>query len=1374
LRFLSTRHTLGILSTTLALSAGPRWVEAQTCPDATVTVNISVGDRSTPSPQDNPQTYITAGNPFCQTEGGGWGSVTLTGRCAGPNTVTTFSQDYLTRTDPVFCTADGAGCLHCTPTSVDAKMYASSGSFKGTVFPAGQYGGNIYSTDGQLSCGYGSDGKYDCAQYGYPPANTNNWYVAVSGDGHSDGHRTVTLVGPGGVHHDATTRSSFGKVVNWIDGVPVEPPEEEEEPVEEPVEPGCDPPPTAGPPPAANACGAPVSVTSGNAYFSHVDAAASVIHGSLQFVRSYNSVNRGTGLFGVFGPGWHHTYEQNLTFPGPGRIKLRRANGRPSYFADPDGDLRYDPTVPFTAESWIQKQTDGSYVRQFRKGGSETYDSDGRLLTIADALGNTTVLAYNGSGQLTTITGPGGRALTLTYAGGKIAALSGPSGTIATYGYDGSGRLSSVQYADGAASGYTFTYDASTGAVASVADLTGRTIETHAYDAAGRAYTSEISGGQERYVLSFAPNATTVTDALGHVTTYEFASIWSQKLVTRIIGPCQSCAGNESREWTYDDKARILTYKDGNGKVTSYTYEPDTGDLLTVTDPLSNTTTYTYDTAGRVLTRADAAGGLTTYTPSAAGPTSITETLTPSHSRTTSIAYRSDGLVGSVTDPRGKTTVLSYNATGDLSSSSDPLSHVTQFEYDAFGRRTKVTDPLLNATQTAYDIRGLVTRVTDAAGKHTDFGYDAGGRRTSVTDALGRSTQYAYDAYGRLSTVTDTMSGVTQYGYDAMSNLVTLTDAKSQTTTFDYDVFGRVKKVTYPGGAFEMLTYDPGGRLSTRTDRRGVVTTYAYDDAARLTGKTYSDATPPVTFSYDPVGRLLTAANGTDALTWTYDLAGQMLSEASAYNSSLVENVYDDGGNRLSVSLNGSVMVTYAYDDASRLASVSRGTKVFTFGYDDANRRTSLSYPDGVATSYAYDAVSRLTSLAANRGATPITNFGYTYDDAGNRVHKSALGSAEDYSYDPLYRLTQVVRNTSTTEAYTYDPVGNRLSSLSAPTWTYNARNELLSQGGTTYTYDANGNLSQKVEPGATWSYTWNAENQLTAVTKNGVVSPVFLYDPRGRRVKKGSTANPVQYTYDGEDILIERRTSTDILMWVHGPGIDEPLASQNTAPGFTDNWKYRHLDGLGSLVTTIKSGAIISTVDYDAFGNGGTVTGYGYTGREFDPETGLLYYRARYYDPKIGRFLSEDPIRWRGLNSYSYARANPVRWKDPLGLWEWPAWEHVREWVEHVFDSAKAHIVTGAPNVAITSSAEAMAESGGATAAGAAQITAAGNAAMEVGTAGMDLAEGAQAAAMGLNAFCVKRRAEYCSLNTKWCGSTAIPPKVPDPLNPPDPPDVP
>ena len=782
------------------------------------------------------------------------------------------------------------------------------------------------------------------------------------------------------------------------------------------------------------------------------------------------------------------------------------------------------------------------------------------------------------------------------------------------------------------------------------------------------------------------------------------------------------------REWTYDSTGHITTYKDGAGQLWHYTYNAS-GDVLTETDPLSRVTTYTYDGQGRVLTAARPDGGLTTYVHGPAGPTSITEKVTESEDRVTQIAYV-DGRAQTITDPRLKTTTLGYNGTGDLTSVTDPLSHATTFGYDAYGRRTTVTDALSHTTATSYDVRGRVTRVTGPDATYTDFTYDGGGRRRTVRDPLGRVTTYTYDAAGRLASVIDPAQGVTRYGYDAMSHLTSLTDANRNTTQFEYDGYGQVKKVIYPGGAFETFVYDTAGRLSTHTDRKGVTTTYTYDDLSRLTGKTYSDGTtPPVSYTYDTAGRMATAANGTDTLTWTYDLAGDLLSEASTRNASTVAYTYDAAGNRLTVSLDGQLFVSYGYDDASRLTSITRGANVFGFAYDNANRRTSLTYPNGVVTSYTYDTLSRLTDLTALKGANVVTQWGYLYDAAGNRTRKTTTDHQEDYGYDALYRLTDVHRTGAIggkRTLYGYDPVGNRLQEQTdndATTYTYNEKNQLLSTlwggqmrfrgtidepgtvtvagqpahmlsgntfeatipvtagmntvpvvatdasgnittknyqlevGGKTasYTYDANGSLTHKVEGPDTWTYEWNAENRLTRALKNAVEQARFAYDALGRRVERVAIGGATAYTYDGEDILREVSGPTS-LKYVQGPGIDEPLAQEDGAGALT----YVHADGLGSVVrATNAAGTAVSSRRYDAFGSLelGATNGYAFTGREWDAEAGLYYYRARYYNPDTGRFISEDPIGVEGgLNFYSYVSSSPANSIDPFGKQALPA----------------------------------------------------------------------------------------------------------------------
>jgi RHS repeat-associated protein len=205
--------------------------------------------------------------------------------------------------------------------------------------------------------------------------------------------------------------------------------------------------------------------------------------------------------------------------------------------------------------------------------------------------------------------------------------------------------------------------------------------------------------------------------------------------------------------------------------------------------------------------------------------------------------------------------------------------------------------------------------------------------------------------------------------------------------------------------------------------------------------------------------------------------------------------------------------------------------------------------------------------------------------------------------------------------------------------------------------YDAPGNLVLKTDSSGVWTYEWNVRSQLVAVGKDGIEVARFAYDPLGRRVEKVADGVTTSYLYDGEDILQETITEgpgSGTFRYIHGPSIDEPLARESLSTGAAE---YLHADGLGSIVaTTDAAGNVTSRRQYDAWGNlelGADQPGYAFTGREWDPETGLYYYRARYYDPKIGRFISEDPI---GLNAgdpnfYAYVANNPSAAIDPFGL---------------------------------------------------------------------------------------------------------------------------
>ena len=1303
--------------------ATPTLATAQTCDPGAYNINGTavIGDGSQPVvPAVDVHGHLEGGG-YSTTNGLPWGSFSVpvgAPPAPGSYTFTAGNPNYFQPpyTAGANCSVGTNGCISCQG-SFSVTLYSTQGAVYGTVtcMPSGgpavgaSVGAHLNGVCGSSgSFTTGLDGKYDSR---LTEPTDNNWGIPVFGGGGGPGTATYLMTADtcedGVLAIPGSNIAVAADLVKWGCIEPADPPE--------PSRPPCQ---GGGAPPPPSNTGRPVNVMTGNVWFDHTDAVMPGRGEGLRFVRSYNSSVAYRNISGSFGRGWTHTYERSLSFP-TGALRLRQENGTPIYFEDWDSDLTYKASAPITETSWIVK-SGTTYTRYFRAGGSESYDSAGRLTSIVDPAGNTTTLTRDGAGQLLSVS-DGNRTMTLGYDGsGRITSLLGPLGLIASYSYDTANQLWQVSYPDG--SGYAFTYDES-GQVLTVMDASGRLLERHSYSS-GKGVTDELADGQEKVTLAYNGLKTTVTNALGNETVYEFTNIRGIRYVTKITGPCSGCGGGtgETQEWTYDGDGRILTRKDGSGNVTTYTYDAN-GNLESETNELDQTTTHTYDSAGRVLTTSRPGGGLTTLTHGSAGPLTITEKVDATTNRTTTLTYTSAGKPQTITDPRGKTTTLAYSTAGDLTSVTDPLTHATTFGYDSMGRRTTVTDALSNTTTTTYNPRGRVTRITSPDTTHTDFAYDLGGRRTSVTDPLGRTTNYAYDPYGRLESVVDPANGTTTYAYDLMSNLISLTDAKDQTTSFEYDGYNRVKKVIYPGGAYETFTYDAGGRLSTRVDRKNVTTTYSYDELNRLMAKTYSDGTTPaVSYTYNTTGQLATAANGTDTLTWTYDLAGQLLTEQSTNNSSTVAYTYDLGGNRLSLSLDGTVFVTYAYDDASRLTTISRGANNFTFGYDNANRRTSLGYPNGVNTTYTYDTLSRLTNLTAALSGTTVTSSAYTYDAAGNRLSKTHPDYAESYVYDALYRLKEVNRTGLTKHwIYTYDPVGNRLSEQvdnTVSTYAYNEKNQLLSTTGggplrfrgtlnepgmvtvngqaaqmlagnafeayvnvptvpttvpvvatdtsgnattknyqvtgagsaATYTYDTNGNLTQKVEGSDTWTYEWNAENQLTRVLTNGSEVARYKYDPWGRRVERLAAGTATLWTYDAEDSVREIAAAT-VAKYVNGPTTDEPLAQEDGSGGLSPI----HADALGSVVRTTNAVGTASTSRrYDAFGNieVGTSSGVAFTGREWDSAAGLAYYRARYYDPAIGRFISQDPLRWAtDPNFYAYVRNNPARYTDASGL---------------------------------------------------------------------------------------------------------------------------
>ena len=907
--------------------------------------------------------------------------------------------------------------------------------------------------------------------------------------------------------------------------------------------------------------------------------------------------------------------------------------GDPNRPLAPPGEFS---TLTRNEQGTPQNPSDDTWVRRMKDGTEHHFSATGLHLETRDRNGNRTTYTYDAAGGLTSVTDPVGGVTSFSYAGGRLTGVTDPAGRTTQFSIDGAGNLTAVTTPDGATAQYS--YD-SRHRLTTRTDPRGGTIQ-YEYDSFGRLSRVTHATGEERTLLP--------SDAQG---------------LLNSVPP-----GTAAAPISTDVVAQLT---DGLSRATQLRTDP-LGAATQTVDPLGRTTAIQRNGHGQPLriTRPDNA--VITMSYDSVGNLLNSEQLDPFTGLfRTSFTYEPVfNQVTGITDPKGNRTTLGLDANGNPTQITDALNNTTNLAYDGRGLLTSVTDALGNVTSFAYDPRGNLTSTTDPLGNVTSLSYDAAGNVTSSTDALGRTTAFTYDGTNRLTQVTDAAGGVTRYGYDGNGNLLSVTDAKGQQTTFAYDPINQLSQTTNPLGQIKTFAYDLARNLVSTTDAKNQTISFTYDAVNQLTNKNLPTG-EVVSFAYDLVGNLTLAQDVDSQLTFQYNALNRLTrvdtAATAAQPASRTDYLYDINGNRTQYSATigtGGHFLTYAYDALNRLTRVSSGFSGFggapTFTYDALSRRTSMTLPSGAIATYTYDAASQLTSLTHSLSGNPIGSLNYTYDAVGNRTAMTQGAGTNSYAYDPLNRLTQAIHPQAgnPAENFSYDPAGNRTSSHLASGQVHDAANRLLEDSNFTYTYDENGNLTSKTSKanGEVTTYTYDAENQMIRLDKPGVVAEC-RYDALGRRIEKVVNGVSTRYAYDNEDIAAELDGANTIqVLYIHGPGIDEPLAVFRE--GRTSVY---HADGLGSITTlTDLNGNPVRTYTYDSFGRlvsqTGTLTNpYTYTGRELDPESGLYYYRARYYDPLAGRFLREDPIGGLLqvpllLNPYPYAGNSPANNVDPDG----------------------------------------------------------------------------------------------------------------------------
>jgi RHS repeat-associated protein len=449
-----------------------------------------------------------------------------------------------------------------------------------------------------------------------------------------------------------------------------------------------------------------------------------------------------------------------------------------------------------------------------------------------------------------------------------------------------------------------------------------------------------------------------------------------------------------------------------------------------------------------------------------------------------------------------------------------------------------------------------------------------------------------------------------------------------------------------------------------------------------MTKKKYSGTTEEYNYTYKEDTRLLLTASGpSGTINYTYDNLYRLTQVVDPYyNTTSYE--YDEGNRRKTMTVSKTYETCqYVYDSSNQLVSIDNHGS-FGFEYDAFGQMSKKTMANGTYTELQSDHLGRLKRLMNYKGLGAAVAPGSViseyrseqagdFDLLGNRKKVSTLDGNYEYKYDSVYQLTESKVNGLLSEGYSYDSVGNRLVGAYRDTpsnnYVYNNNNRLISitdsTANQTYTYDNNGSRITKIDSTGITNYTYDYDNRLKRIDFADSSYAEYTYDALGRRIQKlifkiqDSTYTINRYSYDGEDIIaVLDSTNTAIASITHGPGIDHPLSYKNIATGQV---YYYNQDYLGSITSITDSAQnVVESYKYDAFGNQLTPNAstlqlvYAFTGREYDQESGLYFYRARYYDSKVGRFLQADPIGFMGgVNFYAYVGNCPVNFVDPWGL---------------------------------------------------------------------------------------------------------------------------
>ena len=856
------------------------------------------------------------------------------------------------------------------------------------------------------------------------------------------------------------------------------------------------------------------------------------------------------------------------------------------------------------------------------------------------------------------------------------------------YVFNPSGRHLQTRHALTGATLYTFGYDAN-GRLITITDGSSN-VTTIQRNGAG-VPTAIVSPYNQTTMLVVGGNGflTTVTNP----TSQSYAMVYtSEGLLTAFTDP-----NSRTSQFTYDSQGRLIRHDDaGGGFYTLARSEVGDDSSVTVTTEMGRSTVYTVQVneGGEIKTVDIFPDGTTrsmeqrlngTSIITARDGTTLTQTLAPDPRFGSQVSYP----VTAVGQAGTQTTQITGERTVTLTNPIDPFSINTLTDirrinflpftltYTGASRTFSYTTPVGRTSGMVIDPQGRPTQTTTGGLLPISYTYDSRGRLQTMTQGA-RTFTIAYNAQGFVSSITDPLSRVTSFTYNAAGRLTSATHPGGRTFNYVYDALGNLVSLTPPGRPAHQLGYTPVYRLASYTPPDVVAgtdaTTYAYNADHQLTSITRPDG-QTVSLAYNAGGRLGSMSMPGRTVNYTY--ANSLITGANVPGSVNLALTYQ-GDRVMTQTWSGAVNGTLEFnrDSALRIQSIEIGFNSTFFNYDSdgllsgagllsltrsaQNGLLTGTSMDAVDTDLTYNGFGELLTHTADANGSPVYSASYTRDNLGRitALSETVSGTTTNfvYSYDTAGRLASVTRNGTPFGAYTYDGMGNRLTT---PTATYDNQDRLLTAGGVSYTYNAHGERITRVQSGQTTTYSYDALGNLTNVALPGGTQIGYVNDGLNRRVGRRVNGALVSgYLYqDSQRIAAELNGAGEVVArYIY---IDDGITPAYIQKDFDF---YRVIsDHIGSvrLVIDVATGDVVQRMDYDAWGNviADTNPGFqpfGFAGGLYDPQTKLYHFGARDYDPEVGRWLTKDPAGFFSgdANLYAYALNDPVNFVDRNGMW--------------------------------------------------------------------------------------------------------------------------